>query len=114
MLHHAHCIGTWRHQRTGHYPHCLAARNGALRPVAGRHGPGHPQANRDGSHISGPHGITVHCGIGEAGHGLGGLHRLGQDTPKHIAHGDAAWRQRRDRGQDNTTRLSNRDHCGHP
>ena len=113
VLHHAYCVGTGRHQRTGHYPHCLAARKGGLRPVAGRHGPGHPQADRGGSHISGLYGISVHCGIGEAGHGLGSLHRLGHDVPKRIAGSDAAWRQRRDRGQDKTTRLSNRDQRGH-
>ena len=91
-LHHAHCVGTGRHQRTGHYPHCLAVRKGGLRPVAGRHGPGHPQADRGVSHISGLDGISVHCGIGEAGHGLGSLHRLGCDVPKRVADGDAVWR----------------------
>ena len=113
-LHHAHCVGTGRHQRTGHYPHCLAVRKGGLRPVAGRHGPGHPQADRGGSHVSGLYGISVHCGIGEAGHGLGGVHRLGQDVPKRVADGDAAWCERRDRGQDETTRLGYRDQCRHP
>ena len=113
-LHHAHCVGTGRHQRTGHYPHCLAVRNRGLRPVAGRRGAGHPQADRGGSHIGGLYGIPVHSGISEAGHGLGGVHRLGRDVPKRVADGHTAWRERRDRGQDETTRLGYRDQCRHP